>query len=106
MARVSREFAANFDLVTSTWVKRGEHSQKEIDELRQALRVELSPGPGLPHPRINGEYVQGWKPRSHEERVKAYELAFADWATEIRRDEARSARIKAETQAWKEKVAA
>lgn len=106
MARVSREFAANFDLVTSTWIARGEHSAKEIEQLRQVLRVELSPGPGVPHPRINGELVMGWNPRSHEERVKAYELAFADWATEIRRDEARSARIKAETQAWKEKVAA
>lgn len=106
MARVSKEFKADFDLVTQTWVKHGEHTQAEMDKLREVLRVELSPGPGLPHPRINGEYVKGWRPLSQEQRVEAYTKAFADWAAEIRRDEARSARIKAESKAWAEKVAA
>lgn len=102
MARVSREFSENFDLVTQTWVLRGEHTAKEIDQLRQSLRVELSAGPGLPHPRINGVLVQGWRPRDQADRVAAYELAFADWAKTIRRERATSERIAAEVRAENE----
>ena len=106
MARVSKQFADDFSLVTSRWVSRGEHTQGEIDQLRAALRVELSPGPGLPCPSINGVPVKGWLPRDQERRIEAYTKAFADWAAEIRRDEAHSARIRAEVEAWKERIAA
>lgn len=106
MARVSKQFSEDFNFVTSTWINRGEHTAAEIAKVKDALRVELAPGPGLPHPTINGEKVKGWRPLDHEQRVEAYTKAFADWAAEIRRDEANSARIKAETKAWKEKVAA
>lgn len=106
MARVSKQFADDFSLVTSRWVSRGEHTQGEIDQLRAALRVELSHGPGLPHPVINGEPVKGWLPRDQDQRIEAYTKAFADWAAEIRRDEASSARIRAEVEAWKERIAA
>lgn len=106
MARVSKQFADDFSLVTSTWIKRGEHTESEIAQVKDALRVELAPGPGLPHPVINGEHVKGWRALSQEQRVEAYTKAFADWAAEIRRDEANSARIRAEVEAWKERIAA
>lgn len=104
MARVSKEFADNFDLVTRTWIGRGDHTESEIAKLKDALRVELAPGPGLPHPVINGERVQGWRPLSHEQRVDAYTKAFADWAAEIRRDMVRKERIKAEVREHRESL--
>ena len=106
MARVSKQFADDFSLVKSTWIKRGEHTESEIAQVRDALRVEMSPGPGLPHPVINGEPVKGWLPRDQDQRIEAYTKAFADWAADIRRDEANSARIRAEVEAWKERIAA
>lgn len=106
MARVSKQFADDFNLVTETWMKRGEHTPEEIQMLRQRLRVELAPGPGLPHPIVNGEPVQGWRPLDHDQRVQCYTDCFADWADQIRRDDARRERIKAEVRAAKVRVAA
>ena len=99
MARVSQQFAKDFDLVTATWVKRGEHTPEEIEHLRSRLRVELSPGTGVPAPRINGQVVKGWRPLTHEQRVQCYSDTFADWADQIRRDQARAERIRAEVRA-------
>lgn len=100
MARVSKQFAEDYELVTKTWVSRGEHTAEEMAKLKDALRVELAPGPGLPHPRINGEYVKGWRALNQDQRVDAYSKAFADWASEIRRDTARRDRIKAEVREY------
>lgn len=99
MARVSQQFAKDFELVTTTWMKRGDHTPQEIETLRARLRVELSPGPGLPHPIINGVRVKGWRPLTHEQRVQCYTDTFADWADQIRHDQARAERIKAEVRA-------
>lgn len=96
MARVSKQFSEDFELVTQTWMKRGDHTPEEIKMLKDRLRVELSPGPGLPHPIINGEPVKGWRPLTFDERVQCYSDTFADWADAIRRDTARSERIRAE----------
>lgn len=101
MARVSKRFAEDYELVTQTWIKRGDHTEAEMAKLKDALRVELSPGDGLPHPVINGWRVEGWRPLSQEQRIEAYTKAFADWAAEIRRDEANSARIREEVRQWK-----
>lgn len=96
MARVSKQFSEDFDLVTQTWMKRGEHTPKEIELLRSRLRVELAPGPGLPHPVINGEPVKGWRALDHDQRVQCYSDTFADWADQIRRDQSRAERIRNE----------
>lgn len=104
MARVTRQFMDDFELVTSTWVKRGEHTQQEVEALRARLRVEMSPGPGLPQPVIRGEPLKGWLPRTHEERVQCYTDVFSDWADRIRRDEERAARIRAEVRASRPEV--
>ena len=106
MARVSQQFAKDFDLVTKTWIERKEHTPREVEHLRQCLRVELSPGPGLPHPIHNGQPVKGWNVRTHEERIAIYAETFADWADQIRRDIERKERIKAEVRAAKERAAA
>lgn len=105
MARVSKQFSDDFQLVTETWMKRGEHTPDEIAHLRQCLRVELAPGPGMPHPVVNGEPVKGWRPLDHDQRVQCYSDTFADWADAFRRDQARSERIRAEVRAEKEKRA-
>lgn len=102
MARVTKQFVDDFELVTSTWMRRGEHTPDEIQALRARLRVELSPGPGLPVPLINGEPVKGWRQLDYDERVQCYTDIFADWADAIRRDIERSARIRAEVRAEKE----
>ena len=99
MARVSQQFSKDFDLVTTTWMKRGEHTPNEIQHLRQCLRVELSPGPGMPHPVVNGQPVKGWIQRNHDERVQCYSDTFAAWADAIRRDEERAERIRNEVRA-------
>lgn len=104
MARVSKQFSEDFELVTQTWMKRGEHTPEEIKMLRDRLRVELSPGPGLPVPLVNGEPVKGWRQLDHEQRVQCYTDLFADMADAIRRDLARSERIRAEVRAEKEKA--
>ena len=98
MARVSKQFSEDFELVTQTWMRRGEHAPDEIKMLRQRLRVELAPGPGLPHPIVNGEPVKGWRALDHDQRVQCYTDCFGDWADAIRRDLARSERIRAEMQ--------
>jgi hypothetical protein len=106
MARVSKQFSEDFELVTTTWVKRGDHTPEEIKMLRDRLRVELSPGLGLPTPVINGQPVKGWRPLTHDERVQCYSDTFADWADAIRRDQARAERIRAEVRAERERKAA
>lgn len=104
MARVSKQFADDFALVTQTWMKRGEHTPEEIDHLRQALRVELAPGSGLPCPVVNGERVKGWRALTYDERVQCWTDTFAGLADEIRTDRARSERIAAEVRAAREKT--
>jgi hypothetical protein len=102
MARVSPQFSADFELVTTTWIQRREHTKEEIDHLRQCLRVELSPGPGMPHPVVGGVRVKGWVPRDHAQRVQCYSDTFAGWADSMRRDAERSERIRAEMASAKE----
>lgn len=96
MARVSKKFSEDFELVTTTWINRGDSSHQEIEQLKARLRVELSPGPGLPHPVMNGEPVQGWRQLTHEQRVQCYTDVFASWADAIRRDRETADRIRAE----------
>lgn len=102
MARVSRQFLEDFDLVTQTWIAWGEHTEAEVERLRQVLRVALSPGPGMPHPIIDGEPVKGWRPLTYEERMQCWSDTFAGLADEIRRDRARSERIAAAVRAERE----
>jgi hypothetical protein len=102
MARVSRQFAADFELVTQTYVARREMTQDEAETMRERVRVELSPGPGLPAPRdSDGNIFEGWSPMTHEERIAAYTETFSRLAGEIRSDIARSERIRAEVRAEK-----
>lgn len=102
MARVSKQFSDDFELVTQTWMKRGEHTPEEIADLKRKLRVELSPGPGLPAPLCNGKPIKGWRQLDHEQRVQCYTDLFADMADAMRRDNERAERIRAEVRAEKE----
>lgn len=103
MARVSRQFAEDFDLVTQTYIRYRDMTKDEAEKMRERIRVELSPGPGLPAPRdSDGNVFEGWSPSTQEERIAAYTETFSRLAGEIRSDLARSERIKAERKAEKE----
>ena len=102
MARVTKKFADDFDLVVRTWVARGENTQDEVDELRARLRVDLAPGAGLPAPTFKNVRVEGWRPLTHEQRVQMWADTFAGLADEIRCDAARGANIRAEVRAARE----
>jgi hypothetical protein len=87
MARVTRRFKENFDVWARWKIERGDFTEAEMEEFREAVRRDLAPGPDTNRNGLTvivGGVEVSAAIDDPEERARLWDEFFADEAECIR----------------------